>query len=265
MGGFSEYISAASKKEELVMHTEIDLEVVKSYMRHLVAETNQYPIVYKYIDFEAAVKMLSFGNIQFTRGDKLNDHDELSLSKCNITKQIKTLEDLGIPNSIIQAKFQEAQDFFHGIGICSCGKTPDNDVLWKNYASTNNIENGICIALDQSEVINHLHSNGYKIIALLVRYFDSVQSILPWDLYLGSQLERSFFLQYLYSSKQKDKWSDEDEIRFIYSTPFEGSHFRPTIAKSCFKAVYYGSEMSREERIKIGQILNKYPNIQRFT
>lgn len=247
------------------MRTEIDLEVVKSYMRHLVAETNQYPIVYKYVDYEAAIKMLSAGNLQFTRGDKLNDDDELSLSKCNISKQIKLLRDLDIPDSVIQAKFQEAQDFFYGIGICSCGKTPDNKILWRNYASTNDVENGVCIALDQSRVINHLHTNGFDVIALLVRYFDSVQSILPWDLFLGNQLEKTFFLQYLYSSKQKEKWSEEDEIRFIYSTPFEGIHFRPTIPKSCFKAVYYGSEMSTKERIKLGQTLNRYSNIQRFT
>lgn len=86
------------------MRTEIDLEVVKSYMRHLVAETNQYPIVYKYVDYEAAIKMLSAGNLQFTRGDKLNDDDELSLSKCNISKQIKLLRDLDIPDSVIQAR-----------------------------------------------------------------------------------------------------------------------------------------------------------------
>ena len=55
------------------------------------------PIVYKYVDYEAAIKMLSAGNLQFTRGDKLNDDDELSLSKCNISKQIKLLRDLDIP------------------------------------------------------------------------------------------------------------------------------------------------------------------------
>ena len=241
------------------------LEAAKSYMRHLVAETNRYPIVYKYIDFEAAVKMLSASNLQFTRGDQLNDDDELSLSKCNISKQLQMLTDIGVPENIIRDKIQDSQDFFHGIGICSCGKSPDNETLWRDYASTNGVENGICIALDQSVVINHLNANGYKVIALLVKYFDSVQNILPWDLFLGNQLEKSFFLQYLYSSKNKERWGKEDEIRFIYSTPFIGNHFRPTIANNCFKAVYYGGEMSKQERIKIGQLLNRYPNVKRFT
>lgn len=52
----------------------------KSYMRHLVAQTNEYPFLYKYCNFEGGYSMLSAMNIQFTRADELNDEDEINLS-----------------------------------------------------------------------------------------------------------------------------------------------------------------------------------------
>ena len=237
----------------------------KSYMRHLVAQTNQYPCFYKYCDFEAGVKMLSAMNIQFTRADSLNDEDELNLSKCNITPYIQLLREAGIPEDEIMERFNETKSFFGGIGICSCGKSPHNRTLWHDYASKDgSCEDGICIELDQSAVINHFLAKGIKIMALIVNYFDNLNEILPWDLFLGNQLEQHIFLKLLYTSKLKSRWSDEDEVRFIYSEPFSGTYFRPMLSSKCITAVYYGKDMSKAQRLKIGQILNKYKHIKRI-
>ena len=109
---------------EIAMEEEIISLASKSYMRHLVAQTNEYPSFYKYCDFDGGIAMLSAMNIQFTRADSLNDDDEVNISKCNIEPHIQLLRDAGIPEDIISKKFDEAQSFFSGIGICSCGKQP---------------------------------------------------------------------------------------------------------------------------------------------
>lgn len=126
------------------------LETLKAYMRHLVSETSQYPSLFKYCDFDGAVKMLSFQNLQFTRADSLNDKDEINISKCDFSRQIKILRKHHIPESMIDARINELKKFFSGIGICSCGKRPNNEILWNRYSKRNgeSLEDGVCIELD---------------------------------------------------------------------------------------------------------------------
>lgn len=243
---------------------DIDLLISKSYNRYLVAQTNQYPSLFKYCDFNGGKQMLSAMNIQFTRADSLNDEFEMNLSKTNIQTHIENLQKIGIPEHLLSKKLEETIEFFGGIGICSCGKSAKNEALWERYASNKGVEDGICIELDQDKVINHLLTKNIKIMTLLVNYYDNVSEILPWDLFLGSTIEKQVFLRLLYTSKLKSKWEDEDEIRFIYSEPFPDKHFRPLLSSKCFKSVYFGKEMSRKQRIEIGQILNRYPHIKRY-
>lgn len=235
------------------------------YMKQLVAQTNAFPFFYKYCSFEGGEKMLSAMNIQFTRADSLNDEDEVNLSKCDIEPVAQLLRDVGISEETISREFAKAQSFFRGIGICSCGKSAHNTKLWESYAtSQDNGEDGLCIKLNQDLVIKHLLVNDIKVMALLVRYFDNVSKILPWKLFLGNTLEKHIFLQFLYTSKLKSKWADEDEVRFVYSEPFSGTYFRPQISPKCISAVYFGRDMSQSQRIRIGQLLNRYKHIKRI-
>lgn len=235
------------------------------YMKALVAETNEIPSFFKYCSFEGAYAMLSASNIQFTRADKLNDPDEVNISKCDMTRHLDYLRACGVPEKKINSKIEETKNFFSGIGVCSCGKSPENEVLWKKYATSKEtkLEDGLCIELDQHLIIDNLLSKGIKTFALIVKYFDNVESFLPWELFMGSVLEKSIFFKLLYSSKNKEKWGEEDEVRLMYSEPFEGKHFRPVISSKCIKKVYYGKGMDPKQRIKIGQILNRYSHIRR--
>lgn len=237
----------------------------QAYMRDLVLETNQYPSVFKYCNYEGGLKMLSAQNIQFTRADCLNDEDEINISKCDFPHLLGVLKNNQISESL-NSQILQAKQFFSGIGICSCGKSPFNEVLWERYGreSKNAPEDGICIELDQSEVQNCLHSKGLATISLLVKYLDNVDNFLPWELVLGNSLEQAIFFQLLYSTKKRDKWEKENEIRFMYSLPFEGEYFRPALSAKCFKSVYYGKDMTNQQRIKIGQILNRFPTIKRY-
>ena len=110
------------------------------YMKALVAETNEIPSFFKYCSFEGAYAMLSSSNIQFTRADKLNDPDEVNISKCDMKHHLDLLRELGIPDTEINSKIEEAKKYFSGIGVCSCGKSPENEVLWKKYATSKETE-----------------------------------------------------------------------------------------------------------------------------
>lgn len=143
---------------------DIDLLISKSYNRYLVAQTNQYPSLFKYCDFNGEKQMLSAMNIQFTRADSLNDEFEKNLSKTNIQTHIENLQKIGIPEHLLSKKLEETIEFFGGIGICSCGKSAKNEALWERYASNKGVEDGICIELDQDKVINHLLTKNIKML-----------------------------------------------------------------------------------------------------
>lgn len=240
-------------------------ELVKAHMRTLVASTNLFPSMYKYLTFDNAFAMLSAMNLQFTKAYKLNDEYEFDIRKCDFSRIEKTLKNCGLQDSLIKDKIEEANTFFKSIGVCSLGTSPNNSKLWDKYASSPNGEtDGLCIEIDQHAVINNLLSHGYKTCALLVHYVDNVEKFLPWELYLGNQYERTIFLQLLYSTKDAAIWSEEEEIRLIYSQPFDGEYFRPTLSNKCIKAVYFGKDMSSSQRMRIGSLLNRYKNIKRI-
>lgn len=241
-------------------------EVHKQLMRRLVAQTEAFKSVYKYCSFEGGLAMLSSVNLQFTRADELNDDLELNLEKCNFTEIINLLDQFNISEETWTCALAERQSFFNGIGICSCGKTRNNETLWSKYASNEKTgeEDGLCIELNQSNVINYLHKHGIIVMSLLVNYVNNIYKTLPWKLFLGNKIEQTYFLQLLYTTKLKKLWGKEDEIRFIYSEPFSGKNFRPNISPNCIMSVTYGKDMTIEQRKKVGAILNRHRNIKRI-
>lgn len=69
---YREFIAENKKMSNL------NLDEVNNYIRLVVEQAKQYPIVYKYLTYESGCLMLKNNNIQFTRGDMLNDLDDLN-------------------------------------------------------------------------------------------------------------------------------------------------------------------------------------------
>lgn len=104
----------------------------------LLKQTYQIPIFYKYLSFANAKLMLEKHNIQFTRGDGLNDPRDLDICKCDLSIIDALSIRFNIPQSIIAPKLQAQAKWIKSIGVCSLGQTGDNPKLWEDYASTKN-------------------------------------------------------------------------------------------------------------------------------
>ena len=239
-----------------------------SYWEPFLRQTNRIPIFYKYLSFANAKLMLEKHNIQFTRGDGLNDTRDLDICKCDLSIINALSTHLNIPQEIITPKLQTQAEWIKSIGVCSLGQTGDNLKLWKEYASSKNWlglnrETGICIGLDQNLLIDCLIKQKHLISTFVVNYINDVGKSIPWELSFGSQEEQWQFLYRIYTTKDI-KWQEEQEVRLVYAETLKEVHKRIVIDKLCFKYVIFGKSVSRKHRLELDDVLSTYPNIQKI-
>lgn len=238
------------------------------FMLSLRNQTNKIPNFYKYLTYSSAKLMLEHHNIQFTRGDGLNDPRDLDICKCDMTIIDALSTHLKIPQDIVAPKVQLQAKWIKSIGVCSLGQSGDNPTLWKEYACDKNWlgmkrENGVCIGLDQDILIKSLVNHHHLVSALIVNYVDNVSGIIPWELSLGPQKDVWLFLCKLYTTKDL-KWRDEKEVRLVYAETLDTKYKRIAIDKSCFKYVIFGKDMSRKKKLELEEIISTYPNIHKI-
>lgn len=239
---------------------------IKEFMRLLVEQSKQYPIIYKYLTYESGCQMLRYNNIQFTRGDVLNDKEDLSISKFNTDAPYLLCNEFGISSDLVTSKIKEQSEVLSSFGVCSLGTAPFNRVLWKRYASDEDgKENGICIGINQTSVINALFKQGIKTACILVRYKSSTLNPIPWFAISGSLPVKIFTGYQFFALKNSDPWEEEKEIRLVYTQTMEEQYRRIVLSKNCFLNVYLGKDMTLSQKQKVGQILNRnLPKVKRI-
>lgn len=242
----------------LQVNNVITEEEIKSFMRLLVEQAKMYPIIYKYLTFESGCQMLLNHNIQFTRGDKLNDIEDLNISKFSTEVSKELCKNIGISTEVFENKFNEKATYFSSLGICSLGISPLNSVLWNRYThSESGCEDGICIGINQNKVIKALIKQGIKTACIVVRYEPSVSSSIPWLSLSASSPVKIFAGYQFFALKKSNPWEKEQEIRLIYSEPMDSEYVRFILPKDCFEIVYYGKNMTISQKQKIGQIMSR--------
>lgn len=255
-----------SSESHLIM-SHFNLQEVNNFISLVVQQAKQYPIVYKYLTYESGCLMLKNNNIQFTRGDMLNDLDDLNISKFDIQRPQRILEEVGIEKDITESKFNEHTDSFKSFGICSLGCSPTNRVLWQRYSSNpDGLQDGICIGLNQRRVINYfIHQQNLKNACIKIRYVDETTGRISWMLKDADKAEKIFKGYQFFALKKTDPWASEDEIRLLYTQIMKERYCRFTLPKDCFERVYYGPNMNISQKKELGRIISQnFPKISRF-
>lgn len=258
---YREFIAENKKMSNL------NLDEVNNFIRLVVEQAKQYPIVYKYLTFENGCLMLRYNNIQFTRGDMLNDSEDINISKFDINKPKSILEEIGIDETIIESKFNEHAETFRSFGICSFGCSPTNPVLWQRYSSNPNGQlDGICIGLNQNKVINYfIHRLNLKTACVKVRYEYETTHRISWMLKDADKAEQIFKGYQFFALKKANPWADEDEIRLLYTQVMNEPYLRFVLPKDCFEKVYYGTDMGISQKKEVGRIISQnLPKLQRI-
>lgn len=239
---------------------------IKEFMRLLVGQAKCYPIIYKYLTFESGCQMLSYNNIQFTRGDKLNDSEDLNMSKFDIKSPRMLCEDVGISMDVVDKKIKEQSKILSSFGVCSLGISPLNNILWERYScNKEGYEDGICIGLNQSKIIRYLINQNIKVACILVRYEEYTTNSIPWLTQNATSPVKIFTGYRFFSSKNAYPWKSEQEIRLIYPQTMEKEYERFILPKDCFVSVHYGKDMALVQKEKLSQIIiRNLPKIKRI-
>ena len=110
--------------------------------------------LYKYLDADGGLAMLSNGNIQFTNATKLNDPFDCHPSLIDFS-QVPTERASAWGKDVIMDL--ESNRFEHNrdkTWLCSLSKNYDSLLMWSYY----NCHKGICIGIDMEKADKYLSS-----------------------------------------------------------------------------------------------------------
>ena len=218
--------------------------------------------LYKYLDAEGGLLMLSNGNIQFTNATKLNDPFDCHPSLIDFS-QVPTERASAWGKDVIMDL--ESNRFEHNrdkTWLCSLSKNYDSLLMWSYY----NCHKGICIGIDMEKADKYLSRIwgsiliGYKKIE--VQYKDIIEK--P-DFFKRKQDLWSYQL----STKAK-AWEHEQEVRLVIIDPsrifphyvpkefqkkgiidYKEIRFVPKLGDECYDSVYLGVNINDEKRTEI--------------
>ena len=237
---------------------------VTEYLNPFIVSVRTQKKVYKYLTIDSAIKMLQHNNIQFTRADKLNDELDCHISKVKFDNILPYLEQmpLNATELIDKIKNKHGQSL-NNFGICSLGTSFDNSILWNCYTKSKGIFNGVCIELNLNATINCLVKEGIKVIAFFVDYIDNPINSIPYELYLGTDVEKAKFIKQILATKTALLWSEEKELRIILPIDLSDEYYRVKLFKSCFGNIYVGNDIEDQDYKTILEIVkSNYPKME---
>ena len=240
-------------------------EVGKALMKCLTMQVHLQKKVYKYLTYESGLLMLENSNIQFTRASKLNDSIDCHIDKVDYSEIYKSAQGF-IDIDIINKKKEQEKDLFNSIGICSLGKTSNNETLWERYTRVEGKESGMCIELDTQATIKHFIQEDkpkYGFIVLPVNYVQKVEQSINREYLSAGGNYNLLFWSKLLATKYAPKWKDEQEMRFVLVDGIgNNDYFREIIPTSSITKITLGKDINSEQIETIKLIIeNKYTNI----
>ena len=218
--------------------------------------------LYKYLDADGGLTMLSNGNIQFTNATKLNDPFDCHPSLIDFSQVPTERASAWGKEAIMDLESNRFERYRDNTWLCSLSKNYDSLLMWSYY----NCHKGICIGIDMEKTDKYLSRIwasiilGYKKIE--VQYKDIIEK--P-DFFKRKQDLWSYQL----STKAK-AWEHEQEVRLVIVDPsrifphyvpkefqekeiidYKEIRFVPKLGGECYDSIYLGVNIDDEMRNKI--------------
>ena len=218
--------------------------------------------LYKYLDADGGLAMLSNGNIQFTNATKLNDPFDCHPSLIDFSQVPTESARTWGKEAIIDLESNRFEHNRDKTWLCSLSKNYDSLLMWSYY----NFHKGICIGIDMEKADKYLSRIwgsiliGYKKIE--VQYKDIIEK--P-DFFKRKEDLWSYQL----STKAK-AWEHEQEVRLVIVDPsrifphyvpkefqkkeiidYKEIRFVPKLGGECYDSIYLGVNIDDEMRNKI--------------
>ena len=230
--------------------------------------------LYKYLDADGGLAMLSNGNIQFTNATKLNDPFDCHPSLIDFSQVPSERARVWGKEAIMDLESNQFERNRDETWLCSLSKNYDSLLMWSYY----NSHKGVCIGIDLEKADKYLSRIwGLIILGYLkfeVRYRDIIEK--P-DFFKRKEDLWSYQL----STKAK-AWEHEQEVRLVIVDPtrifphyvpkefqekeiidYKEIRFVPELGGECYDSVYLGVNIDDEMRNEIIEAAkNLNPNIK---
>ncbi|MBQ8190681.1 MAG: DUF2971 domain-containing protein [Bacteroidaceae bacterium] len=218
--------------------------------------------LYKYLDADGGLTMLSNGNIQFTNATKLNDPFDCHPSLIDFsqvpTERAKTWGKEAIMD-LESNRFERNRD---NTWLCSLSKNYNSLLMWSYY----NCHKGICIGIDMEKADKYLSRIWGSIIFGYIKFEVQYKDIIEKPDFFKREQD---LWSYQLSTKAK-AWKHEQEVRLVVVDPsrmtpyyvpsaldnkeiidYKEIRFVPKLGGECFDSVYLGVNIDDEKRAGI--------------
>ena len=230
--------------------------------------------LYKYLDADGGLAMLSNGNIQFTNATKLNDpfdcHPSL-IDFSHVPSETTIIWDKKTITDLESDPFKRNRD---KTWLCSLSKNYYSLLMWSYY----NCHKGICIGIDMEKADKYLSRIWGSIILDYIKFEVQYKDIIEKPDFFKRKQD---LWSYQLSTKAK-AWEHEQEVRLVIVDPsrrtpyyvpselekkeiidYKEIRFIPKLGGECYDSVYLGVNIDDEMRNKIiNAAKNLNPNIK---
>ena len=237
--------------------------------------------LYKYLDVDGGLAMLSNSNIQFTNATRLNDPFDCHPSLIDFSNVPEERKRVWGQKLIMKAESNRYENYRNDTWVCSLSKVNNSLLMWSYYSN----HQGVCIGLNMEKtrkrLSNILCSKFIGALEFDVQYKQIIEKPDYFKHKNGFDL-----LKYQLSTKAKE-WEHEQEVRLVLINPTQAiipNHscmvtmalpYEPKdktkavdwrevrayhkIDGECFESVYLGvniDEDKREQIIEVAKNLN---------
>lgn len=169
--------------------------------------------LYKYLDVDGGLAMLSNSNIQFTNATKLNDPFDCHPSLIDFSNVPEERKMVWGQDLIMKAEANRYENYRNDTWLCSLSKVNDSLLMWSYYSN----HQGVCIGLDMEKTRKCLSKILCSIFIGALEFNVQYKEIIEKPDFFKNK--NGFeLLRYQLSTKAKD-WEHEKEVRLVLVDP----------------------------------------------
>ena len=169
--------------------------------------------LYKYLDIDGGLAMLSNSNMQFTNATRLNDPFDCHPCLIDFSDVPEERKRVWGQELIMKAESNRYENYRNDTWVCSLSKVNNSLLMWSYYSN----HKGICIGLNMEKtrkcLSNTLCSIFIGALEFEVQYRDIIEKPDFFKNKNGFDL-----LKYQFSTKAKE-WEHEKEVRLVLINP----------------------------------------------
>ena len=232
--------------------------------------------LFKYLDAQGGLKMLHYGNLQFTNATRFNDPFDCHPSLIDFSRVPAEKMEVWDKETVMALESNYYENLRHKAWICSLSKVHDSLLMWSYYTN----HRGVCIGINMEKARTYLSKIYCSVFIGALEMEVQYKDIIEKPDYFR---DRQDFFRYQLSTKAK-AWEHEQEVRLLLIDPspafvhmalpyqpknenedtdWEELRAYPKIGGECFESLYLGINVEKDKREKLIEVARqKNPEIK---